>query len=124
MDTHLASQIDHSVKLCLVRKPPGEGFEREPVDRYCLRSRSLLAMLCAATYFAEEPYVTTDDAFVRAAKEFINSRVAGQAIEVAVKDNQYVTKGQLLFGLIPSLTRSRSIRRRLNSVAYVFKSAR
>jgi multidrug resistance efflux pump len=52
-------------------------------------------------YLAEEPYVSTDDAFVRAAKESINARVAGQVVDIAVKDNQPVTRSQLLFQIDP-----------------------
>ncbi len=61
----------------------------------------LLGLAGAAYYLAEEPYVTTDDAFVRAAKESVNARVGGQVIEIAVKDNQRVRRGQLLFRLDP-----------------------
>jgi membrane fusion protein (multidrug efflux system) len=61
----------------------------------------LLAAVGAAHYLAEAPYVSTDDAFVRAAKESINARVAGQAVEIAVVDNQRVRKGQLLFRIDP-----------------------
>jgi membrane fusion protein (multidrug efflux system) len=62
----------------------------------------ILAAVGAAYYLAEEPYVTTDDAFVRAAKESVNARVAGQVIEIAVKDNQLVQRGQLLFRVDPA----------------------
>jgi membrane fusion protein (multidrug efflux system) len=55
----------------------------------------------AAYYLTEEPYVSTDDAFVRAAKESVNARVPGQVVEIAVKDNQHVRKGELLFRLDP-----------------------
>ena len=61
----------------------------------------ILAVAGAAYYLAEEPYVTTDDAFVRAAKELLNARVGGQVIEIAVKDNQRVQRGQLLFRIDP-----------------------
>ncbi len=44
----------------------------------------LLAGVGAAYYLAEAPYVSTNDAFVRAAKESINARVAGQVIEIVV----------------------------------------
>ena len=54
-----------------------------------------------AYYLAEEPYVSTDDAFVRAAKESVNARVAGQVVKIAVIDNQPVRKGQLLFQIDP-----------------------
>jgi membrane fusion protein, multidrug efflux system len=61
----------------------------------------LLAVLGAAYYLAEEPYVSTDDAFVRAAKIVVNARVAGQAVEIAVRDNQHVRQGQVLFRIDP-----------------------
>ena len=46
----------------------------------------VLAAFGAAEYLAQEPYVSTDDAFVRAAKETINSRVSGQVVEIAVME--------------------------------------
>jgi membrane fusion protein, multidrug efflux system len=61
----------------------------------------IMAAVGTAYYLAEEPYVTTDDAFVRAAKESVNARVSGQVIEIAVKDNQRVQRGQLLFRVDP-----------------------
>jgi membrane fusion protein, multidrug efflux system len=61
----------------------------------------ILAVVGTAYYLAEEPYVVTDDAFVRAAKESVNARVAGQVVEIAVKDNQRVQRGQLLFRVDP-----------------------
>jgi membrane fusion protein (multidrug efflux system) len=61
----------------------------------------VLAIAGAAAYLAEEPYVSTDDAFIRAAKDSINARVSGQVVEIAVVDNQRVQKGQLLFRIDP-----------------------
>ncbi len=61
----------------------------------------LLAVAGAVYYLAEEGHVWTDDAFVYAAKESVNARVSGQVIEIAVRDNQRVTKGQLLFRVDP-----------------------
>ena len=62
---------------------------------------ALLAVLGAAYYLADEPYVSTDDAFIYAAKESVNARVAGQVVDIAVKDNQRVKRGQLLFQIDP-----------------------
>jgi membrane fusion protein, multidrug efflux system len=62
---------------------------------------AILVAFGTAYYLAEEPYVSTDDAFVRAAKESVNARVAGQVVEIAVKDNQRVRTGQLLFRIDP-----------------------
>jgi membrane fusion protein (multidrug efflux system) len=61
----------------------------------------VLAAFGAAYYFAEEPYVSTDDAFVRAAKITVNPRVAGQAVEIAVRDNQRVRRGEVLIRIDP-----------------------
>jgi membrane fusion protein, multidrug efflux system len=61
----------------------------------------MLAVLGAGYYLAEEPYVSTNDAFVRAAKITVNARVAGQAVEIAVRDNQHVRQGQVLFRIDP-----------------------
>jgi membrane fusion protein, multidrug efflux system len=60
-----------------------------------------LAAFGAFYYLVEEPYVSTNDAFVRAAKITLNARVAGQAVEIAVRDNQLVRQGQLLFRIDP-----------------------
>jgi membrane fusion protein, multidrug efflux system len=61
----------------------------------------VLAVFGGAYYLIEEPYVSTDDAFVRAAKITVNARVAGQAVEIAVRDNQHVRQGQVLFQIDP-----------------------
>jgi membrane fusion protein, multidrug efflux system len=61
----------------------------------------LLAVAGGVYYLAEEGRVWTNDAFVYMAKESINARVSGQVIEIAVKENQRVTRGQLLFRLDP-----------------------
>ncbi|UPK38339.1 HlyD family secretion protein [Bradyrhizobium sp. 186] len=61
----------------------------------------VVAVFGASIYLAREQYVTTDDAFVRAAKVTINARVSGQAVEIAVRDNERVRQGQVLFRIDP-----------------------
>ncbi|HUN97166.1 MAG TPA: HlyD family secretion protein [Bradyrhizobium sp.] len=61
----------------------------------------LVAAFGATMYLVRERYVSTDDAFVRAAKITINARVAGQAVEIAVRDNEQVRRGQILFRIDP-----------------------
>jgi membrane fusion protein (multidrug efflux system) len=61
----------------------------------------VVAAFGAAVYLVEEPYVSTNDAFVRAAKVTVNARVAGQAVEVEVRDNERVRQGQVLFRIDP-----------------------
>jgi membrane fusion protein (multidrug efflux system) len=104
MDT----QFDQTIAASLERSVAGR-FPAGP--RKTLRERLrpfllvvfplLLAAAGALYYVAEEPYVSTDDAFVRVAKESINARVPGQVVEIAVKDNQRVRMGQLLFRIDP-----------------------
>jgi membrane fusion protein (multidrug efflux system) len=60
-----------------------------------------LALVGATAYLAEEPFVSTDDAFVKAAQISLNARVSGQVVEIAVANNQHVRKGQLLFRIDP-----------------------
>ncbi|WP_050628627.1 HlyD family secretion protein [Bradyrhizobium viridifuturi] len=79
----------------------GRGF-RERLRRTLMIAVPLFAAaIGAAVYFAGEPYVSTDNAFVRAAKITVNARVSGQAVEVAVHDNERVRQGQLLFRIDP-----------------------
>src|ERR1700704_5033452 len=92
-----------------VHDPASEGSPAKP--KRSLRERLrlplmlalpiMLAVFAAAEYLGQETYVWTDDAFVRAAKESLNTRVSGQVVEIAVKDNQRVRKGQLLFRIDP-----------------------
>ena len=102
------AEVDAKLSRTLDRPASGR---RAAVPKKTLRERLrrpllilfpiLLAAVGAAYYLAEEPYVSTDDAFVRAAKESVNARVAGQVVEIAVKDNQRVQRGQLLFQIDP-----------------------
>ena len=75
---------------------------RERLARPVLIAFLTVLTVAGATYYLmQEPYVATDDAFIRAAKESINARVSGQVVEIAVHDNQRVRMGQLLFRLDP-----------------------
>jgi membrane fusion protein (multidrug efflux system) len=61
----------------------------------------LMIGLGGARYLSSRGEIETDDAFVRAARDSINARVSGQVVDIAVKDNQRVHKGQLLFRVDP-----------------------
>ena len=50
-------------------------------------------------YLTSGRYVSTDDAFVQAARTMISADVSGRVVAVAVHDNERVTQGQLLFRL-------------------------
>ncbi|ROO12137.1 hemolysin D [Pseudomonas fluorescens] len=62
---------------------------------------ALFAVIGYSQYRANEPFVSTDNAYARVAKASINARVSGQVVEIAVNDNQPVRKGQVLFRLDP-----------------------
>jgi membrane fusion protein (multidrug efflux system) len=62
-----------------------------------------LVVVLAALYWylTGGRYVSTDDAYVQAARVQISTDVSGRVVAVAVRDNQRVAKGQLLFELDP-----------------------
>ena len=80
---------------------PGRSIRQRLRRPLMLALPIVVAAIGAAVYLAEEPYVSTDDAFVRAAKVTVNARVAGQAVDIAVRDNEQVRRGQVLFRIDP-----------------------
>ncbi len=62
----------------------------------------LLVILAALYwYLTGGRYVSTDDAYVQAARVQISTDIAGRVVAVAVKNNEEVTAGQVLFRLDP-----------------------
>ena len=59
----------------------------------------VVAAVASWWYLTGGRYVSTDDAYIQAAKTMISTDVAGRVVEVAVTDNQRVAKGQVLFRL-------------------------
>src|SRR5436305_7664591 len=82
-----------------VRSRPGRPLRQRL--RLPLMLAGPLVVLIAATwwYLTGGRYVSTDDAYIQAAKTMISTDVAGRVVEVSVRDNQRVTKGQVLFRL-------------------------
>jgi membrane fusion protein (multidrug efflux system) len=60
-----------------------------------------LVVLIAASwwYLTSGRYVSTDDAYVQAARTMISTDVAGRVIAVLVQDNQRIAKGDVMFRL-------------------------
>jgi membrane fusion protein (multidrug efflux system) len=58
-----------------------------------------IVVLLAASwwYLTSGRYVSTDDAYVQAARTMISADISGRVVAVAVHDNERVAKGQLLF---------------------------
>ena len=52
-------------------------------------------------YFNSGHYVENDNAYVKADKTVIGAEVSGRVLNVAVKENQHVNKGDLLFSVDP-----------------------
>jgi membrane fusion protein (multidrug efflux system) len=57
----------------------------------------VLLVAALAMWLAGGRYVSTDNAYVRADKVAVSADVAGPVVEIAVKDNQRVVAGDLLF---------------------------
>jgi membrane fusion protein (multidrug efflux system) len=101
MDTQFVEASDRTTRRPSVVKPRRTLKER--LRRPLMVAFPIFVVTFGATkYLAEEPYVSTDDAFVRAAKDSINARVPGQVVDIEVVDNQRVRKGQLLFRIDPA----------------------
>ncbi len=61
----------------------------------------LLAGGGAAYYLANDHYVSTDNAYVQHNKVSVSAEVNGRIVEVAVRENQTVKAGDLLFRIDP-----------------------
>ncbi len=80
-------------------KPVKKGRLRRH-RRLLLWGGPLLFMIVAtAGYFMTGRYVSTDDAYVDAARTDISSNISGRVVAVDVHDNQIVRKGDILFRL-------------------------
>lgn len=55
----------------------------------------------AAYYIANDHYVSTDNAYVQQNKVSVSAEVGGRIVEVAVRENQNVKAGDLLFRIDP-----------------------
>src|SRR5438132_11980920 len=60
-----------------------------------------LALVAVASYFylTGGRYVSTDDSYVHADNTMISTDVPGRVVEVAVRENEQVKAGQILFKL-------------------------
>ena len=62
----------------------------------------LLVVGALGYYFANDQYVTTDNAYVQQQKVSISADVGGRIVAVAVRENQSVNAGDLLFRIDPA----------------------
>jgi membrane fusion protein, multidrug efflux system len=99
--------------------PSAVGARRSGIDsrpaiigrRHSLRQRLRLPLMIAGPavvllvaaywYLTGGRYVSTDDAYVQAARVAISTDISGRVVEIDVHDNDRVTAGQVLFRLDP-----------------------
>jgi len=60
---------------------------------------ALFAVIVLIFYLTGGRYVSTDDAYVQAARVEVSTDVSGRIAEIDVRDNQFVHKGDVLFRL-------------------------
>lgn len=60
---------------------------------------AILVLAIAFFYFTGGRYVSTDDAYIQAARVDVSTEVSGRVREILVRDNQHVKKGDVLFRL-------------------------
>ena len=59
----------------------------------------LVLLVASWWYLTSGRYVSTDDAYVQAARTMVSADVSGRVVAVAVHDNERVSRGQVLFRL-------------------------
>jgi membrane fusion protein, multidrug efflux system len=79
--------------------PRGRNWRKRLRLPLMLLGPALVAVVAGYIYLTGGRYETTDDAYVQTARVAISANVAGRVQELAVRDNQAVHKGDLLFRL-------------------------
>jgi membrane fusion protein (multidrug efflux system) len=79
----------------------GHARQRRTRWRWSLMTLGVVVVAVGAliAWLAGGRFVSTDDAYVQAARSTISSNVAGQVAAIAVRDNQRVHRGDVLFQL-------------------------
>ena len=78
---------------------PPDPF-RETASRKRFRQRESAAVLAGLWWFSEGRWImSTDNAYVKGDRVYIATEISGPIVEVAVRENQSVSRGQLLFRL-------------------------
>ncbi|HYM73806.1 MAG TPA: HlyD family secretion protein [Stellaceae bacterium] len=96
----------------LLRRVFGDRGRRVAAPTRPLRQRVRLPLMLAGPivvavvaswwYLTSGRYVSTDDAYVQAARTMISADVSGRVAAIEVQENQRVTKGQVLYRLDPN----------------------
>jgi membrane fusion protein (multidrug efflux system) len=67
--------------------------------RLLIGGPALFLLIAAIVWLSSGRYVSTDDAYIQAARTDISANIAARVTEIAVRDNQQVHKDDLLFKL-------------------------
>jgi membrane fusion protein, multidrug efflux system len=105
----LTTSAENDTSTIGTLRAPLEGRPAVLGRRRPLRQRLRLPLMLAGPvlvllaagywYLTGGRYVSTDDAYVQAARVAVSTDVSGRVVEIGVKDNQQVTAGQVLFRL-------------------------
>ncbi len=97
------SQKVTALRAAAAGSPPdgvGRSSRRTAIRRMLLIVGPLVVIVGAVfSYFSGGRYITTDNAYVQAGKANVSTDVAGSVAEIAVRNNQHVKTGDLLFRL-------------------------
>ena len=105
----MTTSAENDTSTISTLRAPLEGRPAVLGRRRPLRQRLRLPLMLAGPilvllstsywYLTGGRYVSTDDAYVQAARVAVSTDVSGRVVEIGVKDNQQVTAGQVLFRL-------------------------
>ena len=108
----MTSSTEGQAPAPLSRRVLGDRTGRVSAPTRPLRQRLRLPLMVAGPavvvigagwwYLTSGRFVETDDAYIQAGKTVISADVAGRIISIEVKDNQRVTKGQVLYRIDPA----------------------
>jgi membrane fusion protein, multidrug efflux system len=108
----MTSSTEGQAPAPLSRRVFGDRSGRVSAPTRPLRQRLRLPLMLAGPavvavgagwwYLTSGRYVETDDAYIQAGKTVISADVAGRILSIEVKDNQRVTKGQVLYRIDPA----------------------
>lgn len=97
------AEADVRIKNETAFEPTGSAKTMRKWLRLTLMLSLPLALLLGgiAYYVANDHYVSTDNAYLQQDKVSVATEIGGRIIEVAVKENQHVNAGDLLFRIDP-----------------------
>ena len=108
----MTSSTEGEAPARLLRRVFGDRRGRVTAPTRPLRQRIRLPLMLAGPivvavaagwwYLTSGRYVSTDDAYIQSARTMISADVPGRVLNIAVHENEHVTKGQVLYRLDPA----------------------